>query len=128
MAMGILYQSVSLSTSNIALLTKLSSVVAAVCAPAYIFYLPPVKPPGAPNTSVSSRLKALHWVGIIGGTGAMVSFAMALTFAGSIWAWNDSRTIVTFVVAGLLLILMLLQQYFVVFTTRPAFFLEPVPA
>lgn len=103
----------------------MSSVVAAVCAPAYIFYLPPVKPPGAPNTSVFSRLKALDWVGFIGGTGAMVSFVMALTFAGSIWAWNDSRTIATFVVAGLLLILVLLQQYFVVFTTRPARMFPP---
>lgn len=43
---------------------------------------------------------------------------MALTFAGSIWAWNDGRTIATFVVAGVLLLLVFLQQYFVIFTTR----------
>ncbi|EED19841.1 efflux pump antibiotic resistance protein, putative [Talaromyces stipitatus ATCC 10500] len=100
-------------------------VIAAVCAPAYIFYLPSVKPPGAPDTSVFARLRNLDWIGFIGGTGAMLSFVMALTFAGSIWAWNDGRTITTFVVAGVLLILVLLQQYFVLFTNRPARMFPP---
>ncbi|CAM1502484.1 Fc.00g044680.m01.CDS01 [Cosmosporella sp. VM-42] len=100
-------------------------VIAAVCAPVYIFCLPPVKPPGAPDTSVLEKLKSLDWAGFIGGTGATVSFTMVLTFAGSIWAWNDNRTIATFVVSGMLLILTLLQQYFVLFTTREARMFPP---
>jgi magnesium-transporting ATPase (P-type) len=126
MAMGLLHQSVSHSIMQKAnLRTKAFSVIAVVCAPAYIFYLPPVKPPGAPDTSIFSRLIALDWVGFIGGTGSMVSFVMALTFAGSIWPWNDGRTIATFVVSGVLLILVLLQQYFVLFTNRSARMFPP---
>jgi len=120
--MGILHQSVSSSTNTTpnVLLAKTSSVIAAVCAPVYTFYLPPVKPPGAPGIPVLGRLTALDWVGFIGGTGALVSFTMVLTFAGSIWAWGDGRTIAKFVVSGALLILTLLQQYFVLFTRRDA--------
>ncbi len=107
------------------LLTDNSRVIAAVCAPAYIFYLPPVKPPNAPDIPVLARLRDLDWAGFIGGSGALVCFTMALTFAGPIWAWNDGRTIATFVVSGVLLILTLLQQYFVLFTTGHARMFPP---
>ncbi|KAH8596288.1 major facilitator superfamily domain-containing protein [Bisporella sp. PMI_857] len=92
-------------------------VIAAVCAPAYLFLLQPVRPPGAPDTSALARTKSLDWAGFTLSTGAMVSFTMALTFAGSIWRWGDGRTIATFVVSGVLLILTILQQYFVFLTT-----------
>ncbi|KUJ22449.1 putative efflux pump antibiotic resistance protein [Mollisia scopiformis] len=92
-------------------------IIAALCAPVYVFYLPPVKPPGAPDLSALKKFKSLDWAGFLCATGALVSFTMALTFAGSIWSWHDGRTITTFVVSGVLFILMLLQQYFVLFTT-----------
>ena len=60
----------------------------------------------------------MDWLGFLFGTAAVASFTIALTFAGSLWAWNDGRTIATFVVSGVMLILTLLQQYFVIFTTR----------
>ncbi|KAK7408025.1 hypothetical protein QQX98_009798 [Neonectria punicea] len=100
-------------------------VIAAVCAPAYIFYLPAVKPPSTPDTPIFGRLKAMDWAGFVGGTGTIVCITMALTFAGSIWAWDDGRTIATFVVSGVLFILTLLQQYFVLFTTREARMFPP---
>lgn len=37
-------------------------VVAAVCAPAYVLAMPSVIPPGAPSTSIWSRMKSLDWV------------------------------------------------------------------
>jgi hypothetical protein len=120
MAMGILYQSVSYWT-NLTFtvpLTETFSVIAALCAPVYFFYLPSVMPPGAPDIPVLRKFKTLDWVGFVGGTSTIVSLTMVLTFAGSIWAWDDSRTIATFVVSGVLLILTLLQQYFVLFTSR----------
>lgn len=107
------------------LLAESSSVIAALCAPVYVFYLPPVRPPGAPDATVMRRLGGLDWVGFTASTGAMVCFTMALTFAGSIWAWGDGRTIATFVVSGVLVVLTLLQQYFVVFTNREARMFPP---
>ncbi len=107
------------------LLAKNSSVIAALFAPAYIFVLPLIKPSNAPNTTVLARLRSLDWAGFISGAGAMVCFTMALTFAGSIWDWNDGRTIATFVVSGVLLVSTLLQQYFVLFTTHEARMFPP---
>ncbi|KPM45833.1 hypothetical protein AK830_g685 [Neonectria ditissima] len=100
-------------------------VIAAVCAPAYIFYLPVVKPPSTAYLPVFGRLRAMDWAGFVGGTGTIVCITMALTFAGSIWAWSDGRTIATFVVSGVLFALTLLQQYFVLFTTREARMFPP---
>ncbi|KAK9416092.1 putative MFS drug efflux transporter protein [Seiridium unicorne] len=80
-------------------------VIAALCVPVYIFYLPRVKP--------------------IGSTGAVVSLTMVLTFASSTWGWRDGRTIAKFVVSSVLFILTFLQQYFVLFTTRKARMLPP---
>jgi hypothetical protein len=67
----------------------------------------------------------LDWIGFIGSTGSILCITMALTFAGSNWAWNDGRTIATFGVGGTLLILTFLQQHFVLFTTREARMFPP---
>ncbi|KAF2627239.1 putative efflux pump antibiotic resistance protein [Macroventuria anomochaeta] len=92
-------------------------VVAGICAPVYIFYLPPVKPHGTADLPILQKLRALDWTGFIGGTGAAVTLIMVLTFAGSSWGWNDGHTIATFVVSGALFILVFLQQHFSLFTT-----------
>ncbi|KAH6866266.1 putative efflux pump antibiotic resistance protein [Thelonectria olida] len=92
-------------------------VIAAVCAPVYIFWLPMVKPGGDHDRPALSKFASLDWVGFTLATGAMVSFTMVLTFAGATWPWDDSRTIALFVVMGVLFILTFLQQYFVLFTT-----------
>jgi len=42
---------------------------------------------------------------------------MALTFGGSLWAWNDHRTIITFVFFGVTLISFITTQYFSILTT-----------
>ncbi|CAG9948021.1 unnamed protein product [Clonostachys rosea f. rosea IK726] len=92
-------------------------VIAAICAPAYIFWLPKVKPGGDHERSTLTKLLSLDWAGFVLATGAMVSFTMVLTFAGPTWPWNDKRTIALFVVTGILFILTFLQQYFLLFTT-----------
>jgi len=99
--------------------------VAVLCAPVYILYLPSVRRDGAPDTPILRRLAALDWAGFIGGTGAMVSLTIVLTFAGATWAWNDGRTIATFVVCGALFFLVFLQQHFSLFTTPEARMLPP---
>lgn len=88
-------------------------------------YLPPVKPPGASEASAFRKLINMDWAGFILSTGALVCFVAVLTFTSSTWTWDDNRTIATFVVFGVLLILTVVQQYFVLFTTRDARMIPP---
>ncbi|MCJ1478386.1 hypothetical protein MMC13_007066 [Lambiella insularis] len=91
-------------------------VIAAISAPVYIIYLPSRQPPS--DIPFRSKLAHLDWLGFILSAGFWVSFTMVLTFAGGAWPWLDARTIVLWIVFGLLLILFSLQQYFVVLTTK----------
>ncbi|PLB51419.1 MFS general substrate transporter [Aspergillus steynii IBT 23096] len=91
-------------------------VIAAICAPVYLFYLPSVKPPAASNESILRRLGAMDWMGFILSSGAMVCFVMVLTFDGAGWAWDDGRSIATWVVFGVLLIATTVQQKFKLLT------------
>lgn len=95
-------------------------VIAAVCAPAYIFAMPTVIPPGAPSTSVWSRTKSLDWAGFFLLAGAISFFTCALTFGGGTWAWNNGGIVALFVLSGVFAIVLYAQQYFVLFTTREA--------
>lgn len=93
----------------------LNLVIGAVSAPAFLFYLPPIHP--TKGLSIRSRLASIDFVGLILGAGVWVSFLLAFTMAGSQWPWRDGRTIATFVVFGVALVLYILQQYFAIFTT-----------
>lgn len=95
-------------------------VIAAVCAPAYIWVMPSVIPPGAPNTSVWSRTKSLDWFGFFTFAGAISFFTCALTFGGGMWAWSHGGIIALFVLSGVFAIALYAQQYFVLFVTREA--------
>ncbi|KAL1865518.1 hypothetical protein Daus18300_007163 [Diaporthe australafricana] len=91
-------------------------VIGAIFAPALIWYLPSILP--LQGVSVRDRLLRIDWLGFLFGSGVWVSFLMALTMAGGQWPWNDGRTIATFVVFGVVLVLYILQQYFCILTTR----------
>ncbi|EOA86419.1 uncharacterized protein SETTUDRAFT_161296 [Exserohilum turcica Et28A] len=90
-------------------------VIGAISAPAFLLYLPAIHP--MPGVSVRSRVAAIDVVGFILGAGMWVSFLMAFTMAGGQWPWNDGRTIATFVVFGVVLVLYASQQYFSILTT-----------
>lgn len=90
-------------------------VIGAVSAPALLFYLPAINP--LQGVSIRARLASIDFVGFVLGAGVWVSFLLAFTMAGSQWPWADGRTIATFVVFGVVLVLYALQQYFAVFTT-----------
>lgn len=85
-------------------------VVFAVSAPVHVFYLPSIHP--SQGVSGRERLVRLDLIGFVLGAGVWVAFLLALTMAGSQWAWDDGRTIATFVVFGVTLIAYALQQYF----------------
>ncbi|TPX18098.1 uncharacterized protein E0L32_011822 [Thyridium curvatum] len=97
-------------------------VIGAVVIPSQIMYLPPLHPADT-TSSIFSRLSKVDLVGFLLGAGVWTTFLLAFTMAGSQWPWNDGRTISTFAVFGVVLLLYVLQQYFSVFTspTRRAF-------
>jgi MFS family permease len=90
-------------------------VVGAVTAPIYVFDLPSLRP--VRGVSVKDRLRRLDWVGFGLFIGIWVSFTLATTMAGGEWAWGEGRTIATFVVSAVLVIIYSLQQYFTILTT-----------
>lgn len=101
-------------------------MVAAICAPIYIFYLPPVTPNGeAAENSLAHKLKAMDWIGFTGSTGAAVLLTLVLTFAGSTWGWDEGRTIAVLVFSGALCIMVFIQQYFSFLTTPEARMFPP---
>lgn len=91
-------------------------VIAAVSAPVYFIYLPSIVP--APGLTIKSRLASIDWVGTVLNATAWALFTVVLTFAGSIWAWSDGRTIALWVVFGVIVIAFVLQQRFAILTTK----------
>jgi len=91
-------------------------VVFAVSAPVHVFYLPSIHP--SQGVGVRERLVRLDLIGFVLGAGVWVAFLLVLTMAGTQWAWDDRRTIATFVVFGVTLIAYALQQYFATFTSK----------
>ena len=71
-----------------------------------------------PDVSFLKKLARIDWVGFVLNAGFWISFTMVLTFAGGAWAWRDARTIVLFIVFGLLVAAFAVQQYFNIFTTQ----------
>ncbi|KAH7398271.1 major facilitator superfamily domain-containing protein [Pyrenochaeta sp. MPI-SDFR-AT-0127] len=90
-------------------------VIGAISAPAFLFYLPPLRP--IQDVTFRNRLATIDFVGFFLGAGMWISFLLAFTMAGGQWPWNDGRTIATFVVFGVVLVLYVVQQYFAVLTT-----------
>ena len=90
--------------------------IGALCAPVYLFLLPPFDPrPGVPYRE---RLAKLDYLGTLLMVGACVAGVMAINFGGIIYPWNSGQTISCFVVSGVLFIIFGLQQGFCILTTE----------
>ncbi|PQE05532.1 HC-toxin efflux carrier TOXA protein [Rutstroemia sp. NJR-2017a BBW] len=89
-------------------------VLFGVTAPALLM-IPSFDP--QPNLSFLEKLKNIDWTGALLNAGLYTSFVLVLTFGGADWAWGDGRTIATFVVCFVILVLFAAQQYFCIFTT-----------
>jgi MFS family permease len=90
-------------------------VIGVITIPAFLFRLPPIHL--LHGISVRNRLASIDFVGLILGAGVWTSFLLAFTTAGSGLRWSDGRTIVMFVVFGVVLVLFTVQQYFAFLTT-----------
>jgi MFS family permease len=91
-------------------------VIGGATAPLYIWAVPAIHP--TEGVTIKHRLANLDFLGFLFTIGIWVSFTMATTMGGAQWPWKDGRTIATFVVFGVLVIVYTLQQFFNVFTTR----------
>ena len=81
-------------------------VIGALFAPGYLFTLPSID--FQPNVSVGKKLKQMDWIGIVIFFAGTVCFTMAISFGGSVFAWNSASEIVFWVMSGILLIVMAL--------------------
>jgi hypothetical protein len=82
--------------------------------PIYLFILPSL--PRRPGIPFSDKLRSLDWLGIVLTTGLYVSFTLAFTFAGSIWAWSDGRFIALLVVFVVITVIFCVTQRYSILT------------
>ncbi|KAL4789100.1 major facilitator superfamily domain-containing protein [Aspergillus venezuelensis] len=80
-----------------------------------IFLLPNKDP--RPGTSLKDRGRELDVVGSILQVAALTAFILTISWGGVVYPWNSGQVIALFVVAGVLFIILVLQQVFTVFTT-----------
>ncbi|KAI9745042.1 MAG: hypothetical protein M1818_001320 [Claussenomyces sp. TS43310] len=94
----------------------LNLVIFGALTPIYLFLLPSL--PRRPDATFMQKIKGLDWLGTILTAGLYVSFTMAFTFGGAIWAWSDGRVIALIVVFGVLTIAFGVTQYYSLFTNK----------
>ncbi|GKZ26255.1 hypothetical protein AbraIFM66951_004443 [Aspergillus brasiliensis] len=82
--------------------------------PIYLFILPSL--PHRPGIPFSDKLRSLDWLGIVLTAGLYVSFTLAFTFAGSIWAWSDGRFIALLVVFFVITVIFCVTQRYSILT------------
>jgi hypothetical protein len=90
--------------------------LAALCSPIYIFVFPRYNP--RPDQTTGKKLAEVDWVGAVLNGAVLVLFLIAVTFAGSTFAWNSGSNIALWVVFAVTLIAYITQQAFAIFTTR----------
>ena len=93
--------------------------VGAICAPVYIFLVPPIDP--QPGSSMLDRLKNIDWLGIILLGGATTALIMGICFGGVVYPWGSARVIALFVVAVVCSLAFGLQQAFSILTKHSLF-------
>ena len=90
-------------------------LIGAVFAPVYIFILPSSDP--SPNTPLHKRVSDFDFIGTVLSIGAFVCIIMAISFGGTLYAWNSGPIIALFVVSGLITIAFGIQQKMTILTT-----------
>jgi hypothetical protein len=63
------------------------------------------------------KLAEIDWIGATLNGAVFVLFMIVVTFGGSTYAWNSGSSIALWVVFGVCLISLIVQQYFAIFTT-----------
>lgn len=90
--------------------------IGAACAPVYLFLIPSRDP--RYGASFRTRISDMDYVGTVLQAGALTTFIIAINTGGIMYPWNSGRIIALFVVSGLLLITLGIQQSWHIFTTE----------
>jgi len=90
-------------------------VIGAAIAPIIVFVLPPIHP--EVGKTIRQRITEFDFLGLALVGITWVLFTVAFTIAGVQWSWSDGRSIALVVVFGVVLVAVILQQYFNIFTT-----------
>ncbi|KAF2092920.1 MFS general substrate transporter [Rhizodiscina lignyota] len=93
----------------------LNLVLFGATAPVLLFILKPVRP--QPNTPLLEKLKSVDWTGGALTLAAYALFVVPVTFGGAQWSWGSGGSIILFVLFGVCLIALVLQQGFSILTT-----------
>ena len=89
--------------------------VGALFAPVYVFLLPRADP--RPGVSLKERTVKIDFIGTILICGTFTAGIMAMSFGGTLFAWNSGRIIGLFVTSGVLCCIFILQQILAIGTT-----------
>ena len=82
--------------------------------PIYFFLLPSL--PRRPGSTLKDKLQGFDWLGTVLTAALYVCFAMAFSFGGAIWAWNDGRVITLIVLWIVFTIAFSITQYYSLLT------------
>ncbi|KAH9894573.1 major facilitator superfamily domain-containing protein [Xylariomycetidae sp. FL2044] len=93
----------------------LNLCVAGVCAPIYLFLIPPFKPRAGSRTL--DLVREYDWLGTILIVGAIMCLIMGINFGGTLYDWNSGRVIALFVVSSVLFIIFGTQQSLTIATS-----------
>ncbi|KAI0204331.1 MFS general substrate transporter [Astrocystis sublimbata] len=91
-------------------------VLGGVTAPVYIFYFP--RHGMHRHEKILPRIKNLDWLGAVLNAATYALFIVAATYAGAIWDFSDGRVIALWAVAGITIILFVVQQGTKFLTTK----------
>ncbi|KAF2004248.1 MFS general substrate transporter [Amniculicola lignicola CBS 123094] len=82
--------------------------------PVYFFVIRSHMP--RPNEALLKQLQIVDWLGVLLNAGIYTAFVIGFAIGGTLWPWQDGRTIGAIVVFGILTMLLYLQQKFCILT------------
>ncbi|KAL9599302.1 MAG: hypothetical protein Q9219_003929 [cf. Caloplaca sp. 3 TL-2023] len=94
--------------------------IGAACLPVYIFLVPSKDPQSHLPWKSLQRARSIDMVGFVLLIAVFVSLLMGINFGGLIYAWKSGSIIALFIVAGALMVVLVIQQTWVLGTTLEA--------
>ncbi|KAF9639913.1 hypothetical protein BFW01_g11719 [Lasiodiplodia theobromae] len=92
-------------------------IIGGVCAPVYLFLLPPFDPQPQAK-SLLARAAKFDFLGALFSMAAILCLIIAINFGGALYAWDSWNIITLFVVSAVLFVVFGVQQKYAFLTTK----------